>query len=184
MGPRNLCLWASDSICFILPFEKKQNTKTQPPSPMSPKNPKPDELGEGKPCLPLVWVKNCEVIWRTRNEANVSCYFLDLWVHALSLSWLCLRCKMHARRPVLFTKQISMSRKAWVCGPGRAGKGSCSSQWCRVAGLGVCDHCEPHRANAWVAINSRSTSETELEAGGSKGRQGNRKIYVLLPLII
>lgn len=136
-------------------LKKNQNNKTQPPSPTPPKNPKTDKLGGGKPCFPLFWVKNCEVVWRIGNEDNVTCCFPGLWVHTFFLSWLCLRCKTRANRPVLFTKLICMPGKPWVCGPGGAGKVSCSSQLCRAAGPMLCDHCEPHQASAGVAINSR-----------------------------
>lgn len=85
---------------------------------------------------------------------------------------------MCANRPVLFTKLISMSGKPWVCGPGGAGKGGYSTQLCRAAGPVAWDHCEPHRASAGVAINSRQLSRSQTEEGGTRGEseRGGRVI--------
>lgn len=117
-------------------WKKTKTTKQNHPVPCPPKT---NDLRGGKPYLPLCWVENCEMSWRIGNEDNMTCCFPDLWVHAFSLTWLCLRCKTHANRPVLFTKLISVSRKPWVCSPGGAGRGSCSSlpvvQGSRTRGL-------------------------------------------------
>lgn len=115
MDPRNLYLWASDSICFILPFEKKPKT-TKHSHPVPQKHLK--WAGGRKTSLSLVGVKSCDVIQRRSNEDNVTSS-PDASFFCILSCLRCLRCKMHANRPVLFTKLFCVWRKPWFCGPAR-----------------------------------------------------------------
>lgn len=116
VGPRNLCLWASDSICFILSFEKKtKTTKYSHPDPHLPTQKNPKQAGEGKPAF--LWSGLKALRWSREQVMRIT--WPHLQMHAFSLPSLSFRCKMPANRPVLFTKLISVWRKPWFCAPAR-----------------------------------------------------------------
>lgn len=130
-----------------------------------------NKLGR-KTGLPLVWVKSSEVIQRTGNEDNMTsspdaCFFSTLTFFQMQNA---------CQQTCPFHQTNLCVKEALVLCPSQAGKDSCSSQGCRVAGPVGCDH---HQAGSGTAINSKQLKYiTELEGGGSGREQVDKKYSV------
>lgn len=125
-----------------------------------------------KTCLPLVWVKSSEVIKRTGNEDNVTSSPGVFFFSTLAFFQMQNACQQTCP----FHQTNLCVKEALVLWPSQAGKDSCSSQGCRVAGPVGCDHCDHHQAGSGAAINSKQLKYiTELEEGGSGREQTSLK---------